>query len=146
MNIVCQKCKKEKEHYATGLCRSCYSSKRNKISSSYRDSILVRDNFICRKCGIKGDKHNLILDHINSIANGGGNEPENLQILCKECNRQKTLNDNDFLRKKKGIKKKELKICIKCKKEKEHYANGFCRSCYSYERIKKKVIKKLEEK
>ena len=33
------------------------------------------------------------LDHIVPLHKGGGNEPENLQMLCAECHREKTAED-----------------------------------------------------
>ncbi|WP_046698977.1 HNH endonuclease [Moraxella bovoculi] len=53
-----------------------------------RDSILLRDQYTCRCCGrVGGD---LELDHIVNIANGGTDDPSNLQTLCKSCHAKKT--------------------------------------------------------
>ena len=36
----------------------------------------------CMACGLEGELHR---SHINPICNGGGNEPENLHLLCRVC-------------------------------------------------------------
>ena len=48
--------------------------------------IYVRDNYQCKKCGIKED---LVIDHINLLCKGGTNDIENLQVLCTICNQKK---------------------------------------------------------
>ena len=44
-----------------------------------------------RKCGLGGERWEA--DHIKSLINGGENRETNLQILCRECHRQKTKGD-----------------------------------------------------
>ncbi|MBO4667476.1 MAG: HNH endonuclease [Bacilli bacterium] len=52
-----------------------------------RFSIYARDGNRCRKCGRRtGD---LEIDHIIPIAKGGKSTYENLQTLCKSCNKKK---------------------------------------------------------
>jgi hypothetical protein len=48
--------------------------------------LVNRDGEYCQHCG---ETSNLAVDHIVAIANGGGNDLENLQILCKSCNSRK---------------------------------------------------------
>ena len=45
----------------------------------------------CSECGHEGSVDNpLVGDHIVSLAAGGSRfDPENLQTLCRECNRAK---------------------------------------------------------
>jgi len=43
----------------------------------------------CAICGIKGEKVLFQVDHIVPLNKGGKSEPENLQILCRQCNGKK---------------------------------------------------------
>lgn len=46
---------------------------------------------LCRLCAAKGDTTiATIRDHIRSLAEGGTDEPENIQGLCRACSDQKT--------------------------------------------------------
>jgi 5-methylcytosine-specific restriction endonuclease McrA len=45
---------------------------------------------VCR-CSLKGIPHEV--DHIIPLARGGGNGPDNLQYLCRPCNRAKSAKD-----------------------------------------------------
>jgi len=64
--------------------------KRRVITSNY-DKIFValgrRDGFNCQECGVSTD---LQIDHIVAVANGGGNEMANPQLLCASCNLAKS--------------------------------------------------------
>lgn len=53
-----------------------------------RDIILARDLYTCQHCGKVGGR--LELDHIKNIADGGTDDPNNLQILCNQCHAKKT--------------------------------------------------------
>lgn len=48
--------------------------------------VFAKDNFKCVKCG---SEENLQIDHIYPRSKGGGNEPDNLQTLCRSCNIRK---------------------------------------------------------
>lgn len=52
-----------------------------------RREILERDDFRCVFCGSGGRFSDIILeiDHITPRSAGGGNEPENLRTLCRNC-------------------------------------------------------------
>ena len=66
----------------------------------------MRDNFTCKECGVIGYERKrpskgyayptekpglfLTIDHVFPKSKGGGNEEENLQTLCHDCNRLKS--------------------------------------------------------
>lgn len=54
--------------------------------SGARKTLLSQGDGCCAHC--KGAK-DLTVDHIVAVKNGGGNELENLQILCRPCNSKK---------------------------------------------------------
>jgi 5-methylcytosine-specific restriction endonuclease McrA len=62
---------------------------RDRMTKSVRYDVMKRDNFKCRLCGANGGESALEIDHIVPVAKGGKTEMENLQTLCKECNRGK---------------------------------------------------------
>lgn len=50
---------------------------------------------LCPRCGKRGEIHwqhevprflGMHIDHIKPVSKGGGNEPENLRLLCPTCN------------------------------------------------------------
>ena len=59
---------------------------RTYIPAYIRKLIFIRDNYCCVKCG---SKKNLEIHHIIPHARGGSNRLENLQLLCRRCNRMK---------------------------------------------------------
>ncbi len=56
-----------------------------------RERILVRDGAACRKCG-KGVGR-LEVDHVVPLAAGGSNAELNLQLLCIDCHKLKSLKE-----------------------------------------------------
>ena len=60
---------------------------RGKVSKKLRFAIYERDGWRCRKCGRRTD--DLEIDHIIPIAKGGKTVPDNLQTLCRRCNKEK---------------------------------------------------------
>lgn len=57
-----------------------------------RFQIMQRDNYRCRLCGVAardGDHIRLEVDHITPRSEGGADTPENLWLLCFDCNRGK---------------------------------------------------------
>jgi hypothetical protein len=66
--------------------------RRTPIPLNVRWTVLKRDNYRCVKCGESpSNDHQVMLevDHILSVARGGGNDIENLQTLCQRCNQGK---------------------------------------------------------
>lgn len=64
----------------------------------FKRAVFLRDNFTCQGCGyhkMREDRpwlpnmSNLECDHIIPMAKGGLTTMDNLQTLCKECNRKK---------------------------------------------------------
>ena len=56
-----------------------------------RDYILLRDKYLCQPC-LKNDRITPAqeVDHIIAKANGGTDDEQNLQGICKACHRAKT--------------------------------------------------------
>lgn len=64
-----------------------------KISTSLRNQILERDDYTCQECGAtEEDEVELQVDHKIPRSKGGSNEPSNLQVLCFDCNNEKSDN------------------------------------------------------
>ena len=63
---------------------------RAKVTNKMRFAIYNRDRYRCCKCGRSGVFNDLEIDHIMPIAKGGKTHPDNLQTLCKRCNREKS--------------------------------------------------------
>jgi HNH endonuclease len=59
---------------------------RKQIPESVRAAVIVRDGGHCRRCG---STRNLEVDHIVARSRGGSSEEDNLQALCRRCNRRK---------------------------------------------------------
>lgn len=65
--------------------RNYLKVKRKSLLPKIRYAVLHRDGFRCVTCGA-GKEGVLEVDHVVSVANGGKNNLENLQTLCRECN------------------------------------------------------------
>jgi hypothetical protein len=59
-----------------------YAETARRLPPELRDAIGQRDGGICRECGAPGSD----IDHID----GSSADPENLQLLCRECHNAKT--------------------------------------------------------
>ncbi|RLG25894.1 hypothetical protein DRN85_04550 [Methanosarcinales archaeon] len=57
------------------------------IPSEVRIKVWLRDDGKCKRCGIKED---LEFDHIIPVSKGGSNTDNNIELLCKSCNRKKS--------------------------------------------------------
>lgn len=64
-------------------------SERKPLSKRERFEIFKRDQFTCQYCGCQPPDVVLHVDHINPVANGGGNETMNLVTACESCNQGK---------------------------------------------------------
>ena len=65
-------------------------TKRKAISKKDRFEMLKRDSFTCQYCGATPPHVVLEPDHIQPVAEGGGNELLNLITSCFDCNRGKS--------------------------------------------------------
>ena len=61
-------------------------SRSRDISPGVRREVFRRDKGVCVRCGSKHDIH---YDHILPFSKGGGNDANNIQILCRTCNLRK---------------------------------------------------------
>jgi hypothetical protein len=62
---------------------------RKPISARRRFDVFKRDSFACQYCGAHPPAALLECDHITPVAEGGGNEIDNLVTACVPCNRGK---------------------------------------------------------
>lgn len=63
---------------------------------TYITKLLERDGNTCAVCGRTLDTHNCVIDHIYPRSLGGGDNFENLELLCMECNTVKASSDKIF--------------------------------------------------
>jgi len=62
-------------------------TKRKPMKPSLRFEILKRDDYRCQMCGDTAKEGaKLEVDHIHPVSKGGSNNPDNLQVLCRDCN------------------------------------------------------------
>lgn len=62
------------------------SKKRKALSKKTRFEVFKRDSFTCQYCGATPPSVILHVDHIVAIAEGGGNNIDNLVTSCEPCN------------------------------------------------------------
>ena len=62
----------------------------------YITKLLERNGNTCAVCGRTLDIHNCVIDHIYPRSLGGGDNFENLELLCMECNTAKAASDQIF--------------------------------------------------
>jgi len=74
------------ESQITSIGLSWEEPKNTSLGNIKREKLLLRDGYRCVNCGYWDD---LQIDHIMPSSRGGGNEEENLQVLCGPCNRSK---------------------------------------------------------
>lgn len=57
-----------------------------RVRTRTRLLVFQRDGHLCRRCGSGRFPE---VDHVIPLAKGGSNDPSNLQVLCRSCNRRK---------------------------------------------------------
>ena len=63
---------------------------RVRFDKPFRLKLFNKQGKCCQLCKSKLEINYVQIDHIKALANGGTNDIENLQILCKECHYTKT--------------------------------------------------------
>lgn len=81
---LCLECKRKREALRPSRSARGYDYKWQKLSKLARQL-----QPFCRVCHSTQD---LTADHIISLANGGRNELQNIQVLCRSCNSSKGKN------------------------------------------------------
>lgn len=75
-------------------------NQRKIVTQELRNKVIERDKSICQICGKNCSESEIEIDHIKPISKGGKSVIQNLQVLCKKCNRRKSNkwieNDNNF--------------------------------------------------
>ena len=94
MEKYCTKCGRVFDDLNYKICPFCglelatrYG--RQPIPRKLRHEVFKRDGYRCRECGASKEETSLEIDHIVPVAKGGTNDIDNLQTLCRECNRMK---------------------------------------------------------
>lgn len=88
----------------------------------------------CSLCSECGSSENLSIDHKVPFKKGGTNYIDNIQILCWQCNMEKTYKD---ARDSWSVHGEACKICGTS--EKRHEAQGLCMKCYKRQRLNQSV-------
>jgi hypothetical protein len=60
------------------------------FTESQKRAVYEKQKGICKKCGKPFELKGMEADHITPWSKGGKTSPENCQMLCLECNRQKS--------------------------------------------------------
>lgn len=60
------------------------------VTKRTRFEVLRRDKHTCQYCGAKAPDVELRIDHVEPVALGGSDKPENLVAACHDCNAGKT--------------------------------------------------------
>jgi len=72
---------------ALDMAKSKRVSPNRNIPQDVKNAVWKRDERQCVMCGSNKD---LQYDHIIPLSLGGGNQVENIQLLCKDCNLTKS--------------------------------------------------------
>lgn len=100
---LCEKCGEKPKQERGGGCyyTTCWKCRQpdlfHKWSRRAKLKKKRREELVCQQCGFKADHSCQIdVDHIDG--NRNNNEPSNLQLLCANCHRLKTIESGDHLR------------------------------------------------
>ena len=64
-------------------------TRKKQIVRFSRINVFLRDQYSCQYCGNRFAKHQLTLDHVIPIVQGGQKSWENIVTACKPCNQRK---------------------------------------------------------
>ena len=84
---------KELEKYNRTSKLASNSDNPRQIKITLKNHLLQKANYRCQYPGCQ-QTHFLQVDHIQSVAHGGHNDPANLQVLCQAHNHFKYMNEN----------------------------------------------------
>ena len=59
------------------------------VSQRTRFAVLERDGFRCVYCGATAEDAQLVIDHVQPVADGGTDDIDNLATACRPCNEGK---------------------------------------------------------
>ena len=95
MEKYCPRCRQKRNSRSNfcDICGTTLEEREGRIKLPYgmKEKIFRRDGYRCRMCGASRDNGiELTIDHIIPIADGGTNDIDNLQTLCRECNENKS--------------------------------------------------------
>ncbi len=63
---------------------------RKQLTDEQRQSLWEAQGSTCKLCGAEAPQEHWEVDHVTPLCVGGGDTPDNLQILCKACHAEKT--------------------------------------------------------
>ena len=62
-----------------------------------KQQLMRRQNNTCVYCGHRRTARTFEIDHMTPVVRGGSNDPSNLQVICRPCNKRKGLQtDREF--------------------------------------------------
>ena len=59
---------------------------RSGVTKRVRYQVLERDGWRCVYCGATAEDDRLVVDHLQPVADGGTDDPDNLVTACETCN------------------------------------------------------------
>ena len=94
MEKFCPRCGRVLGEVDFNFCPYCKTELKERVGRQpipgyLRHEVFKRDNYKCVECGATNKETTLEIDHIIPVAKGGTNDINNLQTLCRECNRAK---------------------------------------------------------
>ena len=76
--------------YAQRVVLAYLKPKRQPLEPGCREAVLAKTEGLCADCGDAAEE----LDHLIPVSDGGSNDPDNLQPLCRACHACRTMAQN----------------------------------------------------